>query len=173
MNFTLGAAVHSEQVVRKSRFIGCVQPVADRAAALLVVHDLRAEHPGAAHVCWALMAGGESAANDDGEPGGTGPHRRDRERCARARRLAAGVTRFGGTRGDSASPTVSPSTPRAATGMSASSGPRRAISAVTMPVGTASTPQPSNIITEAISRPRSVLGTRSPKPTVAIVEIAQ
>ncbi|AMM24760.1 IMPACT family protein [Variovorax sp. PAMC 28711] len=71
MNFTLGAAVHSERVIKKSRFIGCVQPVADRAAALLVVDALRAEHPGAAHVCWALMAGGQSAANDDGEPGGT------------------------------------------------------------------------------------------------------
>jgi putative IMPACT (imprinted ancient) family translation regulator len=35
------------------------------------VQALRAEHPGAAHVCWALMAGGQSAANDDGEPGGT------------------------------------------------------------------------------------------------------
>ncbi|RZL64964.1 MAG: YigZ family protein [Variovorax sp.] len=71
MNFTLPAAVHSELVIRKSRFIGCVQPVADRAAALQIVAALRAEHPGAAHVCWALMAGGQSAANDDGEPGGT------------------------------------------------------------------------------------------------------
>ena len=32
---------------------------------------MRAEHPGAAHVCWAFLAGGQSAANDDGEPGGT------------------------------------------------------------------------------------------------------
>ncbi len=32
---------------------------------------LRERHPGAAHVCWALLAGGQSAANDDGEPGGT------------------------------------------------------------------------------------------------------
>ena len=48
-----------------------MQPVADRAAALAVVASLRAEHPAAAHVCWALMAGGQSAANDDGEPGGT------------------------------------------------------------------------------------------------------
>ena len=71
MNFTLAAAVHSELIIRKSRFIGCVQPVADRAAALQVVGALRAAHPGAAHVCWALMAGGQSAANDDGEPGGT------------------------------------------------------------------------------------------------------
>ncbi|MDB5829739.1 MAG: hypothetical protein JWQ73_3959 [Variovorax sp.] len=69
--FTLAAPVHSELLIKKSRFIGCVQPVADRAAALAVVAALRAAHPGAAHVCWALMAGGQSAANDDGEPGGT------------------------------------------------------------------------------------------------------
>jgi uncharacterized YigZ family protein len=71
MSFTLAEPVHSELVIKKSRFIGCVQPVADRAAALAVVASLRAEHPAAAHVCWALMAGGQSAANDDGEPGGT------------------------------------------------------------------------------------------------------
>ena len=68
---TLAAAVHSELVIKKSRFVGCVQPVADREAALQVVSGLRVMHPGAAHVCWALMAGGHSAANDDGEPGGT------------------------------------------------------------------------------------------------------
>ncbi|MCR6478961.1 IMPACT family protein [Variovorax sp. ZS18.2.2] len=71
MSFMLAQPVHSELVIKKSRFIGCVQPVADRAAALTVVASLRAEHPAAAHVCWALMAGGQSAANDDGEPGGT------------------------------------------------------------------------------------------------------
>jgi len=71
MAFTLAAARHSELIVKKSRFIGCVQPVADRAAAQAVVQALRLAHPGAAHVCWALMAGGQSAANDDGEPGGT------------------------------------------------------------------------------------------------------
>lgn len=71
MSFTLAAPVHSELLIRKSRFIGCVQPVADRAAAQSVVASLRSQHPGAAHVCWALMAAGQSAANDDGEPGGT------------------------------------------------------------------------------------------------------
>jgi len=71
MSFTLAQPVHSELLIKKSRFIGCVQSVPDRAAALAVVASLRAEHPGAAHVCWALMAGGQSAANDDGEPGGT------------------------------------------------------------------------------------------------------
>src|SRR3954464_14138412 len=71
MALTLARAVSSGLVIRKSRFLGCVQPVADRAAALAVVEQLRHEHPGAAHVCWALLAGGQSAANDDGEPGGT------------------------------------------------------------------------------------------------------
>lgn len=68
---TLAALAHSELIIKKSRFIGCVQPVADRASAQAVVDALWKEHPGAAHVCWALLAGGQSAAVDDGEPGGT------------------------------------------------------------------------------------------------------
>ena len=68
---TLAAPVHSELLIKKSRFLGCVQPVADRAAAQAIVAHLRAAHPGAAHVCWALLAGGQSAAVDDGEPSGT------------------------------------------------------------------------------------------------------
>ena len=71
MPYALQAPVHSELVIKKSRFIGCVETVSDRAAALSRVAQLRAEHPSATHVCWALMAGGHSAANDDGEPGGT------------------------------------------------------------------------------------------------------
>jgi len=71
MSLTLARPVHSELLIKKSRFLGCVQPVAGRAEALAGVAHLRAEHPGAAHVCWALLAGGQSAANDDGEPGGT------------------------------------------------------------------------------------------------------
>ena len=68
---TLSSPAHSELIIRKSRFIGCVQPMSDRAAAQAHVAALRALHPGAAHVCWALLAGGHSAAVDDGEPGGT------------------------------------------------------------------------------------------------------
>jgi uncharacterized YigZ family protein len=71
VSLTLARPAHSELVIKKSRFIGCVQAVPDRAAALEVVARLRAEHPQAAHVCWALLAGGQSAAHDDGEPGGT------------------------------------------------------------------------------------------------------
>jgi uncharacterized YigZ family protein len=68
---SVAAPAHSELLIKRSRFIGCVQSVPDRAAAQAVVAALRAEHPGAAHVCWALLAGGHSAAVDDGEPGGT------------------------------------------------------------------------------------------------------
>lgn len=71
MPFTLPTPVHSELVIKKSRFIGCVEPCSGREAALARVAALRAAHPSATHVCWALMAGGHSAANDDGEPGGT------------------------------------------------------------------------------------------------------
>lgn len=68
---TIAGAVHHELVIKKSRFIACVQPMPDRAGAQKVVAELRAQHPGAAHVCWALLAGGQSAAVDDGEPSGT------------------------------------------------------------------------------------------------------
>lgn len=65
MPYALQAPVHSELVIKKSRFIGCVEAVPDRAAALARVAALWAEHPSATHVCWALMAGGQSAAYTD------------------------------------------------------------------------------------------------------------
>lgn len=68
---SISSVVVSELIIKKSRFIGCVQPVPDRATAQAIVAGLRAQHPDAAHVCWALMAGGHSAAVDDGEPSGT------------------------------------------------------------------------------------------------------
>ncbi len=71
MPFSLASAVHSELVIKKSRFIGCVEPCVDRAAALVRVQELREQHRSAVHVCWALLAGGQSAAVDDGEPSGT------------------------------------------------------------------------------------------------------
>ena len=71
MPFSLAAPAHHELVIKKSRFIACVEPVAGRDEAQARVAQLKAEHPDAAHVCWALLAGGQSAANDDGEPGGT------------------------------------------------------------------------------------------------------
>jgi uncharacterized YigZ family protein len=71
MPFSLATPVHHELVIKKSRFIACVEPVSGRDEAQARVAQLKAEHPDAAHVCWALLAGGQSAAHDDGEPGGT------------------------------------------------------------------------------------------------------
>lgn len=68
---TIAHAVHSELLIKKSRFIGCVQPMTDRASAQAAVTMLWQHHSGAAHICWALLAGGQSAAVDDGEPSGT------------------------------------------------------------------------------------------------------
>ncbi|MDR3005376.1 MAG: IMPACT family protein [Acidovorax sp.] len=68
---TLASPAHSELIIKKSRFIGCVQPMTDRASAQAAVDALWKEHPTATHICWALLAGGQSAAVDDGEPGGT------------------------------------------------------------------------------------------------------
>jgi len=69
--FTLAASVTAELEIRKSRFIGHAIPVADRDAALIELRRLREAHPGATHVCWALLAGGQSGMSDDGEPSGT------------------------------------------------------------------------------------------------------
>jgi uncharacterized YigZ family protein len=57
--YTLPAALSAELEIRKSRFIAYAIPVADRDAAM------------AEHVCWALLAGGQSGMSDDGEPSGT------------------------------------------------------------------------------------------------------
>lgn len=71
MPFSLTGPGYSELLVKRSRFLGSVEPVSGRDQAVARVAELRAEHPGARHVCWALMAGGHSAAHDDGEPSGT------------------------------------------------------------------------------------------------------
>jgi uncharacterized YigZ family protein len=71
MPFSLATPAHHELVIKKSRFIACVEPVSGRDEAQARVAQLKAGHPDAAHVCWALLAGGQSAAHDDGEPGGT------------------------------------------------------------------------------------------------------
>jgi len=71
MPFSLAFPVHHELIVKKSRFIACVEPVTGREEALARVAQLKKEYPDATHVCWALLAGGQSAAHDDGEPSGT------------------------------------------------------------------------------------------------------
>ncbi|PRZ53563.1 putative YigZ family protein [Paraburkholderia fungorum] len=69
--YTLPAPLSAELEIRKSRFIAHAIPVADRDAAMAELRRLRDEYPGATHVCWALLAGGQSGMSDDGEPSGT------------------------------------------------------------------------------------------------------
>ncbi|CAG9210920.1 putative IMPACT family member YvyE [Paraburkholderia caribensis] len=69
--FTLPSALQAELDIRKSRFIAYAIPVADRDAAMEELRCLREAHPTATHVCWALLAGGQSGMSDDGEPSGT------------------------------------------------------------------------------------------------------
>jgi uncharacterized YigZ family protein len=69
--YTLSSAVQTETEIRKSRFIGFAIPVTDRDAAMKELQNIRAQHHAATHVCWALMAGGQSGMSDDGEPSGT------------------------------------------------------------------------------------------------------
>ncbi|WP_025158658.1 IMPACT family protein [Leifsonia aquatica] len=68
---TLSSPAHAELEVRRSRFLALAVPVAGRDEAAEQIARLRAEHPGASHVCWALLAGGHSGMSDDGEPSGT------------------------------------------------------------------------------------------------------
>ena len=63
-------AVHEDEVTG-SRFIATVAPVADVKAAEALLAELRAEHQGASHHCWAYRVGREQRFSDDGEPGGT------------------------------------------------------------------------------------------------------
>jgi len=71
MSHTISTACQKELEIRKSRFIAHAIPVADRDAAMAELRRLRAENPTATHVCWALLAGGQSGMSDDGEPSGT------------------------------------------------------------------------------------------------------
>jgi uncharacterized YigZ family protein len=71
MSYTLSTTCAKELEIRKSRFIAFAIPVADRDAAMAELRRLRGEHPAATHVCWALLAGGQSGMSDDGEPSGT------------------------------------------------------------------------------------------------------
>ncbi|AOK31995.1 hypothetical protein WS67_20250 [Burkholderia singularis] len=71
MTCTLADITTREIEIRKSRFIAYAIPVDGRDAAMVELQRLRTEHPGATHVCWALLAGGQSGMSDDGEPSGT------------------------------------------------------------------------------------------------------
>lgn len=65
-----------ETEVKRSRFIATLAYVSDRAGAMAVVDEMRAEYPDARHHCWAFVIGNpdsaaEASMSDDGEPQGT------------------------------------------------------------------------------------------------------
>jgi uncharacterized YigZ family protein len=61
----------AEIIIKKSRFIANVAPVQSEADAVGFIDQIRAEHSGATHNCFAYKAGGAQRMSDDGEPSGT------------------------------------------------------------------------------------------------------
>jgi uncharacterized YigZ family protein len=71
---TDGKRYESEQIIKKSRFIGLAKHCTSWDAAQDFVKDIRNEHPKARHVCFAFVAGHNpktERCSDDGEPTGT------------------------------------------------------------------------------------------------------
>lgn len=69
--YQLATPAFAEIDVKKSIFIGQLYPIRTRAEALQKLSEIRAQHPNAVHVCWALLCDGDSGLDDDGEPSGT------------------------------------------------------------------------------------------------------
>ena len=71
---TIATAVERELVVRKSRFIARVEPVASVAEADAVIAAVRKRYWDAGHNCTAMVTGlraDQARSSDDGEPSGT------------------------------------------------------------------------------------------------------
>lgn len=71
MRQTLPEPVNSLLEIKKSRFIGCVEPVTSMEQGQERVQALRQQHPDATHVCFCLLVNGQVRQSDDGEPSGT------------------------------------------------------------------------------------------------------
>ena len=69
--YQLAASAQAEIEIKKSRFLGQLYPVNERAQARSKLAEIRALHPNAVHVCWVLLCEGDSGLDDDGEPSGT------------------------------------------------------------------------------------------------------
>ncbi|MBV0933469.1 IMPACT family protein [Marinobacterium weihaiense] len=68
---TLAAPLHSELEIKKSRFLGCIEPIHSHQAGLERVAELWRQHPDARHVCYVMLVDGQVRQSDDGEPSGT------------------------------------------------------------------------------------------------------
>ncbi|MDR3318979.1 MAG: YigZ family protein, partial [Clostridiales bacterium] len=70
---TAAGVAESVYVIEKSRFIACIAPVKDAAAAAEFLAGLRKRYYDASHICYAysLEPGGAQKFSDGGEPQGT------------------------------------------------------------------------------------------------------
>lgn len=71
---TVRQAGHREIVIKKSRFIGYIQPVEDEEAAIAFIDGIKKQNWNATHNCSAYMIGERDEIqkqSDDGEPSGT------------------------------------------------------------------------------------------------------
>ncbi|MDN5727686.1 MAG: YigZ family protein, partial [Propionibacteriales bacterium] len=71
---TLAASVQHQLVIKKSRFLARVAPVANAGEADEVINAVRKQHWEARHHCVAMitgLAGDRARSSDDGEPSGT------------------------------------------------------------------------------------------------------
>lgn len=71
MTVSLVRPVASEVVIKKSRFLGCVEPIHSGEEGLAKLHAYRQQHPDARHLCFCMLVDGEVRQSDDGEPSGT------------------------------------------------------------------------------------------------------
>lgn len=71
MSKTLATPVDYLLEIKKSRFIGRVEPILSYEDGMQKVEELRKQHPEATHVCYSLLAKGQVRQSDDGEPSGT------------------------------------------------------------------------------------------------------
>lgn len=68
---TLSSNFDYEFEVKKSRFIGRIQPIHSHEEGLSIVADLWKSYPDARHICYAMLVNGQVRMSDDGEPSGT------------------------------------------------------------------------------------------------------
>ncbi|TXR54127.1 IMPACT family protein [Reinekea thalattae] len=71
MAVTLAEPKFAEFEIKKSRFLGWVEPVSSVQAAKQRIADIRQQYPDARHVCTAFYVKGQTGLSDDGEPSGT------------------------------------------------------------------------------------------------------
>ena len=68
---TLKTPVECDFEIKKSRFIGRIEPIHSHAEGIAIVDALWQQHPDARHICYAMLVNGQVRQSDDGEPSGT------------------------------------------------------------------------------------------------------